>query len=607
MRRLLPTLLAAGLLWAGPAFGLSQTEADLLLDRAKARPGETVTAGVRLRMPPGWHTYADPSGDSGQPTEIRWSLPPGVTAGRILWPEPRRFEDAGIKTFGYEDEAVLLVPLSLAPDLKPGRLDLEAAVSWLECRDVCIDGKADVAAALEVGGESVPSADAAVIEAWRRKVPGAAAVAPPGDGTGPPPQAPAGETTLPAALGLALLGGLLLNAMPCVLPVLALKVLSFVRQGGESPGRARRLALVYAAGVLGSFAALALAVVAVRGQASWGMQLQEPRFVVGMAALVTLVALNLFGVFEVSAGGRVAEAAGTLAAREGPAGAFFHGAFTTLLATPCTAPFLAVALGYAFTQPPASILAIFLATGTGLAAPYVLASFFPAMLRILPRPGPWMERFKALLGFPMLATGVWLLSLTGAFYGDRGPLWTGLFLVALALAAWTFGEFFQRRASRRGLALAASAVLLGGGYGGALERGLDWRHPPEGLAAGPEASPSGIDWRPWGPEAVAAGRAAGRIVLVDFTARWCQTCLWNEVTSLETAAVRERLAAGNVLALRADYTRRDSRIRDELLRHRRAGVPLVLVYPRDPAAPPIVLPTLLTPGIVLEALDAAGR
>jgi thiol:disulfide interchange protein DsbD len=323
-----------------------------------------------------------------------------------------------------------------------------------------------------------------------------------------------------------------------------------------------------------------------------------------MATLVTLVALNLFGVFEVSLGGRALGAAAELAGQEGGAGAFFHGVLTTALATPCTAPVLAVALGFAFAQPAGTILLMFLVMGLGLAAPYVLLSWFPQWLKLLPKPGAWMEACKRALGFPMLATGVWLLSLTTPFYGASGPLWIGLFLVAVGFAAWLWGAFVQRG---RGLLAAALGLGLAGlAYGYGLEKELRWRSPAPALAAGaPTAGSGGVAWQPWSPGALEQARAQGHPVLVDFTADWCVTCQVNKKSSLEAPAVRRKLREEGVVALLADYTREDPEITRELRRFGRAGVPLVLVYPREAQKPPLVLPSLLTPGIVLAALEKA--
>ena len=418
-----------------------------------------------------------------------------------------------------------------------------------------------------------------------------------------PPTAKGEITSFGHALLFAFIGGLILNIMPCVLPVIALKIFGFVNQAKESPARVRQLGVVYCLGVLASFVVMAGVVIAVQKagkNASWGMQFQNPVFLVCMVTLVTLVALNLFGLFEVSLGSGAMTAASDLTRQEGPTGAFFNGILATALATPCTAPLLAPALGFAFAQPPLSILLLFLAIGAGLALPYLLLSFQPAWLKFLPKPGNWMVHFKHAMGFPMLATAIWLLWVSTSTFGRDGALWLGLFLVVLSLAVWIWGEFVQRGGERRGLAMFLSLALAGGGYAYALESQLHWRNPSE-------ANADNIQWQPWSVEAVAKARAEGRVVLVDFTADWCFTCKANLKSSLEITATRKKLKELKAVALLADNTQETPAIVTELKKFGRAGVPMVLVYPRDPKAGPILLPTLLTPSTVLEALDKAAK
>jgi thiol:disulfide interchange protein len=416
---------------------------------------------------------------------------------------------------------------------------------------------------------------------------------------------------LPLMLLYAFIGGLILNIMPCVLPVIALKILGFVSEARSDPRRVRNLGLIYALGVLVSFLALAAIVIGVKAaghHAGWGMQFGSPVFIVCLTTLVTLVALNLFGVFEVAPGGRVMNAAGQLAFRHGAPGAFFNGLLATTLATPCTAPFLSGALGFAFAQSASIIVLIFLFVGLGLAAPYVLLSCNPAWLKFLPKPGAWMEKFKIAMGFPMLATTVWLFNVASSSYG-KNVLWLGVFLVIVAFAAWIFGEFVQRGQTRRGVAMVVALVLLIGGYAFALEKELDWREAmPEANATGSlKESPDGIDWQHWSPKAVTQARAAGHPVLVDFTADWCLTCQVNKRLAIETSSVRVKLKELNAVALTGDYTHFSDSITAELNRYNHAGVPLVLVYPKNLDAPAIVLSQLLTPGIVLDALNRAAQ
>jgi thiol:disulfide interchange protein DsbD len=409
----------------------------------------------------------------------------------------------------------------------------------------------------------------------------------------------------------AFLGGLILNVMPCVLPVIALKILSFVHQSQHAPWQVRKLGLIYAFGVLLSFLALAVLVICVKQaghHAGWGMQFGNAQFLVVLTTLVTLVALNLFGLFEINLGGQIMGAAGQLAAKEGNLGAFFNGVLAAVLATPCTAPFLGAAMGFAFLQPALITVVMFLTVALGLAAPYVVLSWHPTWLKFLPKSGAWMARFKVAMGFPMLAASVWLFSLMPLHYGRR-VLWLGLFLVVVALAAWIYGEFVQRGRQRKGLAIFIVALLVFASYGYGLEGQLRWRSPdkPGGDNRSLKTSPQGIAWQRWSPEAVSQARAEGRPVLVDFTADWCLTCLANKKISLEIPSVRAKLKEINAVALLGDYTAMPDDITEELKRFSRAGVPLVLVYPRQSNQPPQVLPELLTPQIVLNALDQAAR
>ena len=425
---------------AGNFAHAAHTQVRLLLSADTARPGDTVLAGVDMKMEPDWHTYWKNPGEAGMATKIEWQLPPGVTAGEIQWPLPEKLPPAEVTTYGYSNEVMLIVPLRLATNLAADPLDLKANVSWLECKESCLPGSGDVAATLNIGNETKPSADAALIQLWEKKVPqtneqfsftawwegpakddlrpliiespqmdtnmesvghidffpdandqfevqgatenisdgsnkielrklvkkfqgdwpksvsGIVVVLMDGSPRGfqgslqiedTPPVAAAFAAQSPplwVALLYAFIGGLILNIMPCVLPVIALKILGFINHAQNEPRRVRTLGLIYAAGVLVSFLALAAVVIGVKAaghHAGWGMQFGSPEFIVVLTTLVTLVALNLFGVFEVTLGGRTLNAAGQLASKQGAAGAFFNGLLATALATPCTAPFLA--------------------------------------------------------------------------------------------------------------------------------------------------------------------------------------------------------------------------------------------------------------------------
>ncbi len=393
---------------------------------------------------------------------------------------------------------------------------------------------------------------------------------------------------LVSALALGVLGGLLLNLMPCVLPVLALKAFAVA----ELAGRGRREALAhgfaYAAGVLLSMLALGASVLVLRSaghEVGWGFQLQAPGFVVVVAVLCTLFALNLLGVFEIGfVPGGLAQVG---ASASGPRRSFCEGLLAVALATPCSAPFLGTAVGFAFASQGLLVLAIFAAIGLGLAAPFLVICASPAAARLLPRSGPWMNELRSLLGFALLATVVWLAWVLGRNAGVDALAGLLVLLLAVALVAWCLGKL--ERSSLRGLVIASGFGLVAVGSNLiALAPAPELRTPAE-LPA------------PWSPDTVAALRAEGRPVLVVFSADWCLTCKWNERSVLESEAVRSELARAGFALLHADWTRRDETIRRELARFGKAGVPLTLIY-HPGAAEPQVLPELLSVDGVLTAL-----
>jgi thiol:disulfide interchange protein len=406
---------------------------------------------------------------------------------------------------------------------------------------------------------------------------------------GAPVQPGEGARALAAALVLALAGGLILNLMPCVFPVLAIKAAGIA---GAAGGRVRAAGLAYGAGVLASLWALAAVLLVLRagGQAlGWGFQLQSAPFVAALVLLMTAVGVNLLGAYEAGIG--LAARAGGADRGTGLRGAFFSGVLATALATPCTAPFMAAALGYALAQPAPAALAVFTALGLGLAAPFLLLAEVPGLATRLPRPGPWMARLRQGLAFPMLAAALWL---AWVYTRQRGPDAAALLLgaaLALAFGLWAWG-FVQR--GRRALPLTGVAA------GGALAAVL----LALALRGGGTPTPGGIAWAPWSAAAVAQHRADGRPVFVDFTADWCLTCKVNERVALADARVARAFAAADVAALKADWTAYDPAITAALAALGRSGVPVYVYYP--PGAPGRVLPELLTPGIVLRALEGGG-
>jgi thiol:disulfide interchange protein len=393
------------------------------------------------------------------------------------------------------------------------------------------------------------------------------------------------------AVGFALLGGLILNVMPCVLPVISLKIFGFVSEAGDRPDKAFRLALAFAAGILACFGLLAVGVVLLRGAGAnvgWGFQFQDERFVLVIACIVFAFALNLLGVYEITVSAGATGGLARLASGQGYASAFFQGVFATVLATPCTAPFLGTASAFAFAQPPLITFLIFFAVGIGMAAPYLLLAANPKWLGYLPKPGEWMVRVKQVLGFLLLGTVLWLAWIVGQLKGVQEMVVLGALLLLIGIIAWIKGSFWNPVASVRAKLLSAAAIA--------------------GLVILASASysfftaPSKLGWQKFSQESLDAALDSGRPVFVDFTADWCITCKANERFAIDTAMVRNAFAQRQVITLRADWTNGDPAITEILKRHGRAGVPMYLVYPGGKNREPALLPELISAQSVLDAL-----
>jgi thiol:disulfide interchange protein DsbD len=399
-----------------------------------------------------------------------------------------------------------------------------------------------------------------------------------------PAHAPPG---LWVVLGFALLGGLILNLMPCVFPVLAIKAVSVLEHRRDDPAAERRHALAYTAGVVASCVAVAVAILVLRAggqQLGWGFQLQAPAFVALLAYVMLALGLSLSGLVQF--GTRLMGVGQALAEQGGYTGTFFTGVLAVVVASPCTAPFMGTALGFALTQPAAVAVLVFATLGVGLALPFLLLGFFPALAAWLPRPGRWMETFKQALAFPLYLTVVWLLWVLGRQADGDAVAIVLCGLVLLAFALWLCSEPGRARG-----VLAAAAAL------GAL--GL-LAHPAIAVRAERPAA-AAVEGEVWSAARVAELRAQGRIVFVNFTADWCITCKVNEKVVFGSAEVRRMLAGRNVAWLTADWTTPDPAITAELARHGRSGVPLYLLY--GPQGEPEILPQVLTPDIVIHAIN----
>ena len=403
------------------------------------------------------------------------------------------------------------------------------------------------------------------------------------------------------------LGGMILNLMPCVLPVISLKIFGFIQQAGQSRQKILRSGIAFTLGIFAWFIALALLLIALKAagrDVTWGgFQFTNPYFVLVLSVIVLVFALNLFGVFEISLPQRFSRGLLSTSERKDDLGSFFQGVFATVLATPCTAPFLGTALGFAFSQSATITLAIFIAIAAGMSAPYLLLSAQPAWLRFLPRPGAWMVHVKQFMGFLLLATLLFLLYVLGAQRGLEGAIWASCFLLVISVACWMKGAFVSPTASatKRGIVLALMLVIV-------VASGIyfigDKFHSANVASA--DSRLKG-DWQVFAPDRLQAELEQGHIVFVDFTAAWCLTCKFNEASVLESQDVREAFQRRGIVKMKADWTNGDPVITKLLQQFGRPGVPLYVLYPRKNEEP-IVFPELLTKSMVLEKLETvAGK
>jgi thiol:disulfide interchange protein/DsbC/DsbD-like thiol-disulfide interchange protein len=392
-------------------------------------------------------------------------------------------------------------------------------------------------------------------------------------------------------LGLAILGGLILNVMPCVLPVISLKIFGFVSEAGERPDKAFRLSMAFSLGILSCFAVLAVVAILLRAagaQVGWGFQFQDYRFVVAIACIVFAFALNLFGVYEFSVSAKSTGGLAKVASGTGYNAAFFQGVFATILATPCTAPFLGTASAFAFAQPAWLTFLVFMFIGLGMASPYLILAINPNWLHYLPKPGRWMVRVKQFMGFLLIATLLWLAWVLGQMKGANAIISLGAVLLVIAVIAWIKGSFWTAVSPVRTRISAAISmlvvVLLAAGAYGFLTK------------------PSQLTWAKFSKNSLEQAVSAGHPVFVDFTADWCITCKTNERFAIDTPQVRGAFSKNKVVLLKADWTNGDPEITEILRQHGRAGVPMYLVYPGG-SKEPILLSEVISSQTILDALN----
>ena len=677
-------------------YGISTARADssataphltvqLAVPPAQIYPGQNFTAGLYFKLDPGWHVYWINAGDSGEPPAIKWALPTGITAGAIQFPAPKRLPLGPLMDYGYEHEVLFPIPVQVAPSFKPSgsTASLGGKVTWLVCREVCIQGKAELSvdrpALKSAPASPTTTDDAQLVQRFQNTLPqtlpatseakfestakgfnlavttgqhestaqffpfdqnlitnaapqpvqtlsngilltltkdenltaapkelhglvvlsdGRAYEIHANPGT-LPASASAGEHGLAGIVLFAFLGGIILNLMPCVFPVLFIKGLALVQSSSEERHKMRRHGLVYTLGILVSFWSVVAALLILRNaghQLGWGFQFQSPGFLAVIALLLFFLGLSLAGQFEI--GLTLTSAGSGLAQKSGYAGSFFTGVLAVIVATPCTAPFMGAAIGYALASSAVVTFSVFTALALGLAAPYLLLAFNPAWTRLLPRPGAWMEVLKQATSIPIFGTVIWLVWVYNQSAGAIGLVALLSAFLLLAIAGWILGRWPAKIVGT----IAAVLVLA---LAVALPLAAVQQLPPAGEAAGPSstATASKTKWEAFTPELVEKYRNQGKAVFVDFTASWCLSCQVNERVVLDRDDVQQKLLSSGVVLVRADWTKRDEVIAQTLSGLGRSGVPAYVLYPADPKAAPHVLPEVLTPGIILDALD----
>ena len=598
----------------------AHVHAKLIADVIAIRPGQPFRLGVELTMEPGWHSYYKDPGDAGMATKIDWLLPPGFIAGSLKWEKPSRFNEAGIITFGYT-KTTLIAALITTPKKPGSRVTLKAKVKWLSCKDICIPGGQEVSLTLPVSSLPSDSVDRLNVKKFA-------------DANFDGPVSAAGSTTINSnnflprlsiidqkwtiadrssksldlltCIGLAIVGGIILNFMPCVLPVVAIKLISLLEEANGQKARIRLLGFVFSLGIVSSFLALACVVIAMQGAGQhigWGFQFQYPPFVIAMATIILVFALSLFGQLNIGINIGQKEA-GRLANNTGLVGTFVKGVLATILATPCTAPFLGTALGFAFVQPWWVILSIFCAIGLGMALPYLLLTIEPGWMRFLPKPGAWMEKLKEAFGFVLLATVIWLISILGNQVGMAGMMRTTYFLLSVAAAVWIMNRFSDlASSSKRILCVRAIAfTIVSVAFYGCIFSAPFLLYPSSNLTDRSHDD----DLEAFSLTKLESALKSGKTVFVDFTAKWCLTCQVNEVAVLHTPAIVEKFKALNVVTMKADWTNQDPSITELLQKFGRSGVPLYVIFPAKAPNQPIVLPEILTTQLLLQKLDEAG-
>jgi thiol:disulfide interchange protein len=561
--------------------------------------GADIPLGLDIQLTEGWHTYWREPGPMGLPPRIDWKNSKNLQSAELLYPEPIKFGEPGFESLGYKGHVVLPIHGKLLEAGKP--LALDASLELLLCNTICVPKHFTLKLDVPAGAAGAPVEGALIMDAlakvpvqertynWSRIIFE--------EPTNWPPPVTYSDSKPESGLWvfvlLAIMGGFILNLTPCVLPVLSLKLLSFVTFGGGSKKDVRRSFLMTAAGILFSFLIIALITVALKasGRAvGWGMQFQLPAFLVMLTVLLTLFASNLWDLYEIQLPRFLADRLNPVIHQK-MAGDFVTGAFATLLATPCTVPFLGTAVGFALARGPLDILIIFMALGFGMITPYLAFAMNPRLVALLPCPGPWMAKMRHILGSVLLLTVVWFLTVLASQI-----FFPGVAIVAACMAGIVAVFYLKRRAR----VLLPVRAAVGGFIGLAFLTALTASAPAS-------VTSTNVAWQKFDEKAMLDYLHEGKTVFVDVTADWCVNCKANEqITMARHDVTRCLFGSSDVVAMRADWTNPNPSIGDFLKRHGRYGVPFNAVF--GPGAPDgFVLPELLTPGTVIDGLKKANE
>lgn len=537
----------------------STVNLSLKTEAQKIAPNEEFTVLASFEIPQGAYIYGKSSGETGLPTKLEWVLPQGFEKISEDWQKPEEKIEEGLKALIYKGNMQVLAKFKAGKDFsKPQEIALKA--SWLKCSNMCMPESKTAKILIEPDSSS--------------------------------------SNALAFTMLGAFLGGIILNLMPCVFPVIGLKILSFAKDAQKTRKTALINAAFYSVGIIISFCALAGILTWLKSLGNslgWGFQLQEPLFVAFLILLFFAMGLAFAGVFEL--GASLSSLGNLTSQKNGKGAAFFSGVLAVLVASPCTAPFMGSALGVALASNAsiAATFSIFMSIGLGMAFPYVLLSAVPRLARRIPKPGAWMETFKQFLAFPLFATAIWLV---WVFLKERNAdaLMQMLFsALILAFALWIFGKYSPPVNSREKRMFAFASLAILGAVSVALAVKSATFKLPETLAAQNHSIESQIEEL----------RKSGKIVYADFTASWCITCIANKKAVLHTKKIEDFFKENNVALLTFDWTNKNAQIGEFLKKFGRSGVPFNIVYPADLKKEPVILPEILTPNAVIDAIDKA--